>query len=99
LLSNNYFQNIRLERKEEHRTVVGQVLWIKTRFLNIVLTISDLKASVTTSVASEELIATVVAGQIESMMVHRRGTEMGVDWEGAPLAGLNHGATALSRAG
>jgi len=47
------------------------------RFFNIGLTIADLKASGAMQFASEELITTVIAGQIESMMVHRRGTGMG----------------------
>jgi len=38
---------------------------------------ADLKASGTTPVASDELIATVIAGHIESMMVQRRNTGMG----------------------
>jgi len=44
-------------------------------------------------VASVELIARGIVGQIDSMMEHKRGTGMeSASWPGAPLVGLNHGA-------
>jgi len=50
-------------------------------------------------VDSEELIAKVIAGHIESMMVHRRGTGMGSAGEELCLLELTREHTALSTAG
>jgi len=41
-------------------------------FCNIGLTIADLKASGTMSLANEELMATVIAVQIETVIVHKK---------------------------
>ncbi len=50
-------------------------------------------------VASEELIATVITGHIESMMVQRRGTGMGSAGEELRLLDLTREHTTLSTAG
>jgi hypothetical protein len=65
-------------------------------FFNIGLTIADLKASGTMPFTSEEFIATVIAGQIESMMVHRTGTGTGSAGEELRLLDLTSAHTALS---
>ncbi len=63
------------------------------------LTIADLKEAGTTPVASEEFITAVIAGQIESMMVHRSGTGMGSAGEELRLLDLTRVQTALSSTG
>jgi len=67
---------------------VCQGLCIKTRSFIIGSTIADLKASGKMPIASEELIATAIDGQIESMMVHRRGTGAGLAGEELCLQGI-----------
>jgi len=63
------------------------------------LTITDIKTSGTMPVASEKLIATVIARKIESRMVHKCGTGMGSGGEEFGSLVFSREHTAFSTAG